>query len=228
MLRSDKTIIDSRTIILLLLSCNVVTFTQQNFYIELGMWLFLAIIMIVSGCAKQLIKWAAILIGIVVLETYILPCISFSFASGFFIMLSFGRKIMPCLMIGSIVINKIPSQYLILAFRKFHVPNVILIPFAVTIRYIPSLKMEYSNIKDAMKLRNIPKMKQVESVIVSLVMSAAKTADELSAAAVTRGIENPCHKTSVFEMKLTALDITILTVSTLLMALSICSRGGTL
>lgn len=38
--------------------------------------------------------------------------------------------------------------------------------------------MEYSNIKDAMKLRNIPKMKQVESVIVSLVMSAAKTADE--------------------------------------------------
>lgn len=76
MLRTDKTIIDSRTIILLLLSCNVVTFTQQNFYIELGMWLFLAIIMIVSGCAKQLIKWAAILIGIMVLETYILPSIS--------------------------------------------------------------------------------------------------------------------------------------------------------
>lgn len=131
-------------------------------------------------------------------------------------------------MIGSIIVHKIPSQYLILALRRFRFPNVILVPLAVTIRYIPSLKIEYGSIKDAIKLRNIPKSKQIESIIVSLIMGASKTADELSAAAVTRGIENPCSKTSVFEMKMSFIDIATLALGLILIGLSIYSRGAIL
>lgn len=89
MFHTDKTVIDGRTVILLLLFCNLITFTQQNFYIELGLWFFLAIIMTICGCKKQMAKWISILLGIVAIQTYILPLISFSFASGFFIMFSF-------------------------------------------------------------------------------------------------------------------------------------------
>ena len=40
-----------------------------------------------------------------------------------------------------------------------------------------------------------------------LMISAAGTAEELSAAAVTRGIENPVKKTSVLELHINMIDI---------------------
>ncbi len=225
MLDTKKTIIDARTIILLLVLSNIITFTQNNYYIEIILWIFLFTLLSLCGCIKQATKWIGILLATVFIQTYLLPLATFNFASGFFIMFSFARKIIPCIMIGSLIINKIPSQYLILALRKFKLPNFILIPLSVTIRYIPSLKQEYSCVKDSIKLRNIPKSKQIESIMVSLIINATRTADELSAAAVTRGIENPCKKTSVFDMNMQISDTIIISIALTLVLLSILSRG---
>ncbi len=74
------------------------------------------------------------------------------------------------------------------------------VPIAVAIRYIPALKEEWLHINDAMKMRNVTRgiknpfvrlTKKLECYLVPFFVSSLKSSDELSAAAVTRGIENP-------------------------------------
>jgi energy-coupling factor transport system permease protein len=57
-----------------------------------------------------------------------------------------------------------------------------------------------------MKLRNIRNIDKIEYVIVPLMMSAVNAAGELSAAAATRGIDNPGKKTSAIDIRLRKRD----------------------
>lgn len=64
-----------------------------------------------------------------------------------------------------------------------------------------------------MKLCGIRGIDKVEALVVPLMICATETAEELSAAAVTRGIENPAKKTSVIELHLGVLDCIILIIA---------------
>ena len=76
-----------------------------------------------------------------------------------------------------------------------------------------------------MKIRDIKGFSKIEYTLVPLIMSAINTSDELSAAAVTRGIENPCQKTSIIDIKMKTFDYTALTISFIFMSLSIYSSS---
>ena len=58
-------------------------------------------------------------------------------------------------------------------------------------------------------------LEKVEATLVPLMISATNTAEELSAAAVTRGIENPAKKTSLIQLKMHLFDWIVLTVGSL-------------
>ena len=90
---------------------------------------------------------------------------------------------------------------------KWHIQQGLIIPF-VRNRPVFSglLKEETGYIRDAAKLRNIHGVQKIECLLVPTMISATTTAEELSAAAVTRGIENPAPKTSMIEMKFGVQD----------------------
>ncbi len=56
-------------------------------------------------------------------------------------------------------------------------------------------------------------LKLVEFYMIPILVSAIKTADELSAASLTRGLSNPEPRTHFMEVKLNKIDYTLLTVS---------------
>lgn len=114
---------------------------------------------------------------------------------------SYARKIFPCLIVGTLILQKTPVRELMVALRKWHIPQGLIIPLSVTVRYFPAIKEEIGYIRDAMKLRNIHGTQKIECLLVPIMISATTTAEELSAAAVTRGIENPAPKTSMIVMK---------------------------
>ena len=89
------------------------------------------------------------------------------------------------------------------------------------VRYFPALKEETSYIRDAMKLRNIHGVQKIECLLVPIMISATTTAEELSAAAVTRGIENPAPKTSMIEMKFGVQDFVCLAIGVAFCVVSI-------
>lgn len=85
----------------------------------------------------------------------------------------------------------------------------------------PALKEETGYIRDAMKLRNIHGVQKIECLLVPIMISATTTAEELSAAAVTRGIENPAPKTSMIEMKFGVQDFLCLAAGLIFCVISI-------
>ena len=69
-----------------------------------------------------------------------------------------------------------------------------IIAMSTTLRYFPALKEEFVHINAAMKLQNISWASRLECTVVPLIVSAVNTSDEIAAAAVARGIENPGKK----------------------------------
>jgi energy-coupling factor transport system permease protein len=145
-------------------------------------------------------------------------------AGNFSLLLAYARKIFPCLIVGTLILQKTPIQDLMLALRRWHVPQSLIIPLSVTFRYFPAIKDEFRHIRDAMKLRNIHGAAKLECVIVPLMISATTTAEELSAAAVTRGIENPKPKTSLTTLRYRVADIICLGIGISFMAAAIFAR----
>lgn len=76
------------------------------------------------------------------------------------------------------------------------------------------LKEEFVHINAAMKLQNISWASRLECTVVPLIMSAVNTSDEIAAAAVARGIENPGKKTSEITLHMGISDWLIMILVT--------------
>ncbi|MBV4070519.1 energy-coupling factor transporter transmembrane protein EcfT [[Clostridium] innocuum] len=128
----------------------------------------------------------------------------------FSISVNYTLKMFPCLMSGALLISTTSLHDVVLAMRKCHFPQKLIITLSVTIRYFPAIFEEIKHIHNAMKLRTIPFSEKIECFVVPFMMAASTTVEELSAAAVTRGIENPAPKTSITQLKFHLVDYLIL------------------
>ncbi len=119
------------------------------------------------------------------------------------------------------------------AMQKMHMPDGIAVSLAVVMRFFPTIKEEYSSINDAMKMRGIlfgggKVGKMLEFRIIPLLFSCVNIGEELSAAAVTRGLGAPVRRTSICELRLGAADIILFAVLTLSTAALVMIKFGAL
>ena len=212
---------DPRTELLLLVLANIVAFTQHSVWVEITWVIFLLLLIVACGCQKSAGKLATPPPTTPPRPPPPPPPGPKILASSFTIIVSYARKIFPCLIVGTMVLQKTPVRELMVALRKWHIPQGLIIPLSVTVRYFPALKEETGYIRDAMKLRNIHGVQKIECLLVPTMISATTTAEELSAAAVTRGIENPAPKTSMIEMKFGVQDFVCLAIGVAFCVVSI-------
>ena len=133
---------DPRTESLLLVLANIVAFTQHSVWVEITWVVFLLLLIVACGCQKSAGK-LAIAFGIcLALQYYVFPNGPKILASSFTIIVSYARKIFPCLIVGTMVLQKTPVRELMVALRKWHIPQGLIIPLSVTVRYFPALKEE--------------------------------------------------------------------------------------
>ena len=137
-----------------------------------------------------------------------------------------GMICVPCLMIGFLMFRRTPMPYLVAGMRKIHFPQRLIVAVSVTLRYFPAIREETGYIRDAMRLRGIRGLAKLEGIMVPLMVSATGTAEELSAAAVTRGIEDPAPKTSLVELRATPVDSTAFVVGVGLTAALLAAKLG--
>ena len=206
--------LDPRVGALLLVLANVVAFSQKSFGVELAWIVFLALLTALYGCRAMALKWLAAFAAVLLLQWYILPASPKLVATSFSIFTNYARRMFPCLMVGMLMVRRTPLRNLIVGMRKLHIPQKLIIAISVTLRYFPAIREEVGYIRDAIKLRNIHGAEKVECLVVPMMVSATGTAEELSAAAVTRGIENPVRKTSTVQLRLSAVDILALAAGT--------------
>lgn len=128
-------------------------------------------------------------------------------------------QFMPCLITAWYVVRTTKIDEFMSAMQRMHLPDGITISLAVVMRFFPTIKEEYSSISDAMKMRGISfgggnAAKMVEYRMIPLLFSCVNIGDELSAAAITRGLGGTVKRTSVEELKLRVCDWLLITVFT--------------
>lgn len=130
-------------------------------------------------------------------------------------------KFLPMFMMGSWVVSTVRVNDFVMALQNSGVPGAIVIPLAAMLRFMPTVKDEAGYITDTMKMRNIElsvrglllhPLKSMEYVMVPLLLRSVKVADEIAAAALTRGIDRPNRRSSLRDVRLTAMDIVIAAV----------------
>lgn len=132
-------------------------------------------------------------------------------------------RFLPALIMGYYFLNSTSVEQLIAALQQSRVPNFFTIPLAVMFRFFPTIAMESTSISDAMKLRGIKysaifknPVKFLEYRFVPLMTSIVKIGDELSAAALTRGLDAKAKRTSYRQVSLALLDYCCISVLVLL------------
>lgn len=128
-------------------------------------------------------------------------------------------QFMPALITAWYVVRTTKIDEFMSSMQKMHIPDGITISLAVVMRFFPTLKEEYLSIRDAMKMRGVMlgggnAVKMIEFRMIPLLFSCVNIGDELSAAAVTRGLGGKARRTSVVELRLGWGDYVLITVFT--------------
>ncbi|MCR5684886.1 MAG: energy-coupling factor transporter transmembrane protein EcfT [Lachnospiraceae bacterium] len=132
-------------------------------------------------------------------------------------------QFLPALITAWYVVRTTKIDEFMSAMQKMHIPDGITISLAVVMRFFPTIKEEYSSIRDAMKMRGVMfgggnALKMIEFRLIPLLFSCVNIGDELSAAAVTRGLGGKVKRTSVVELKLNAEDYLLIAAFSLIAA----------
>lgn len=131
------------------------------------------------------------------------------------------RKVFACGLMAYATVATTHVNELMSALARMGVPRAVTIPLAVALRYVPAVREDWGFIKDAMRMRGISPspvgfvrdpLRTVDCVYVPLLMSASRASDELSMAAVARGIENPVRRTCYLHIEMRAADYALLAV----------------
>ena len=111
-------------------------------------------------------------------------------------------RILPGLMMGAYVVGTTTVSEFTAGMLRLHLSEKIIIPLSVMFRFFPTVIDESASISAAMRMRdirfggkNIAQM--LEYRLVPLITCCAKIGEELSAAALTRGLGGTIKRTNV-------------------------------
>ena len=209
--------IDPRTKILLLLLCVLSATMAPSLLYEM----LVVALVACFGTACGKIRYS--IIGIIVYGVfYLLTQAVLQMPSGnvqvmLIAFLGLVHKVYPCGILSGIIISTTKVGEFLSAMNRSHISQNIVIPVAVMLRYVPTIREDWHFIKDAMRMRDVsPNLKNfilhpamtIECIYVPL-MAASKTADELTVASVTRGIENPTQRTSYVRIGFGIADLIV-------------------
>lgn len=134
-------------------------------------------------------------------------------------------RFFPAFMMGYYIIKSTKADEFVTAMERWHITKKVLIPIAVVFRFVPTMQEEAHSITEAMRMREIRFGTQkfwrspgslLEYRLIPLLISVVKIGDELSAAALTRGLGRQGMRSSIARVGFTWRDFSILVVSILL------------
>lgn len=228
--------IDPRTKVMVLLLCVLAATFSPSLPYTFG----LAVLILVLGiCWRRLrfVLYSGFGLGVLVFLTWLVRSGSLSrtWQGTFAAFIGLLYQVYPCGMMAGLILSSTKVSQFMAAMARSHVPRQVVIPLAIMLRYVPVVAEDWNHIKDAMKMRGITPsaagflkqpMRTLECIYVPMIMNASKAADELSVAALTRGIENPEPRTCLEEIRYRWADGVLLAVFFLYFIIIFVIKGG--
>lgn len=123
----------------------------------------------------------------------------------------------PGIVMGYFVVTTTTVSEFVAAMERLHLPQQITIPMSVMFRFFPTVAEEWSAIGDAMRMRGVrfgggKAGSILEYRMVPMMICSVKIGEELSAAALTRGLGGPVKRTNICKIWFRAQDIVLLLI----------------
>jgi energy-coupling factor transport system permease protein len=219
---------DPRTKLLLLLEVNLLLFVDRSLVFEVSLVLFCLAVLGLDAQGKTALKWAAFYAVLLVAAFVVEPFKAIYLATLVDFVAVCVRKVLPCIIIGLWVVRSTKVGEFYAAMLAWRLPQQAIIPLTVVFRYFPTVREEWASIRSAMRMRGITAaapLKMMEYAYVPLLLSASSIAEELSAAALSRGIDNPCRHTSLDRIGCKPADAVILAIMPAIALAFVVMRG---
>ena len=191
--------LDPRTKLLILAITSVAVFLNEGTLIE-GAFTFIPFLLLLQAKHIRLaFKSGAAFIILLALPMLLVPHLPVTAGGILYMFAVYIRKLIPCFMLGSLLIRTTKVSTFLAAISRLHLPKGFTIALSITLRYFPTMTEEWGFIKDAMSLRGISAspagllfhpVRTMDYVYVPMLVSASKISDEITQAAITRGIDH--------------------------------------
>lgn len=208
--------LDPRAKLYLLLLANLMLFCHVSTRIEAVMTGLFLLLFFLAGKTKTGFRLSVIYFSLIAIDIWVIPRAGEGVALNLLSLVSVGiRMMLPCIITGAYAFSTTTAGELVCALRRMYVPEGVIIPCTVVIRFFPTVREDYRQIRAAMALRGIAEgkagllrhpMQSMEYILMPLLMNGNNVAQDLSVAALTKGIGLPGQHTCMTELRLTVWD----------------------
>ncbi|GIN74538.1 membrane protein [Bacillus sp. J14TS2] len=139
-----------------------------------------------------------------------------------FVIFNVIRVFLPTIAMYYILAEKTTASEYLAVFKKLRISDAFAVSFVVMLRFIPTLREHLQNIRKALVFRNIRigpvyfikhPVASIERLVVPMLISSGKVMEELSAAAMTRGLDVGRKRTTIVKFQLHLIDFLLLIVA---------------
>lgn len=207
--------LDVRHKFFLLILISTVAFSAKDVVYGSVVFAIVCLLSFLLGQRKKVIKFTVayvLLLLFVIFSAYVPTILS----SMILMIVLCMRMCMPIMLCGQTFLKTTPVSEMVTGLYAMKIPRAFVITFAVAMRFFPTVKEEVSHVRDAMSLRGIGFTLRnlrlrpaivLEGFITPLLVRASTIAEELSAASITRGLDNPAPRTAFVKLGVTFKDV---------------------
>ena len=220
-MQENKTaVFDVRTLLFLDMLIMVFMLISGKAEVTLCSFIIAAAVPVITGLYGVLLCYTVLFAGLfsyyqLILHVHV-PVFQSAVFSVIGIVAFIVQRIIPFMLLGTVIQKQKNISEITMALERMRLPRGIILSIAVMFRYFPAIKEDFFVIIDSMKLKGLYTSKRsallhpirtMEFIIVPMLFKSLRTAEELSCAALIKGIENTGKKTSYFDVRLRSVDL---------------------
>jgi energy-coupling factor transport system permease protein len=216
--RNIHSLLDPRTKLLLLFTSSVfVIGTAGEAWMKVFYWILVFLPVLLLFLEKE---WGFGLISIAIYVGSYLAQLALqhnlnAVESALALMLFIITKILPTVILARYIVKTTKVSEFLTAMNRMHVTDKLTIPISVIFRFFPTVVEESKAINDAMRMRGIEMgakkaTEAIEYRMVPLIASCSIIGEELSAAAMTRGLDVGKKRSCIWKIRFRFPDLIVI------------------
>ncbi len=214
-------VLDPRTKLIILSITSVSVFFNESIAIE-SLFVTIPVLLLLNAKEfRRAIKYGMLFVLLLLVQLFVIVKLPVTAGGVIYMFDVYIRKLIPCFMLGAFLINTTKVSTFLVALSRLRLPKGFTIALSVTLRYFPTMAEEWNYIKDAMALRGISvsfsgvlrsPISVMEYVYVPMLVSASKISDEITQAAITRGIDHVGRRSCIERVSFSIWDFLIVII----------------
>lgn len=218
------------TLVILNILFPVVIFLGKGIIYEIVCMLISIVVLAIYRRYSQILKFIISYVFLSLVAYIISTCKITLITDLFGTLVYIFLRMIPVMMIAYILVKDIKSNELLSSFEQIHLPKKLMLSITVALRFFPTYKLEIKMIRESLKMRNIhvklsEPLKFLEYWIVPVLMRINLISEEMTATAMTKGVESPNKRTSFYNTKMKKVDFIFLGI-VLLILMFLLIRSG--